>query len=116
MNEQRIRQIVRRYHADWERGPGSPELGPCWPIARLIADAGYGKVWFCQTSARNPRKWWGHFVVITPLQDIIDVAGEYVTSNRKPIYRYWKCEDVPMHSSYKPEHLTFWRKRLEREL
>jgi hypothetical protein len=108
----KLRQIVRANHDDWESGIASPALGPCWPIARVIADAGHGRVWFCQTSARNPRKWWGHFVVITPLGDILDCAGEYVTSDRKPLYRGWKLEDnVPLHRCYRPEHVLYWREK-----
>jgi hypothetical protein len=94
----------------------SPDTGPCWAIARVIADAGYGTVEYCQTSAPGQNQWWGHFIVRTPEGAVIDVAGEYITSDAAPDYKDFKVEDGPDHYRYKPKHLTFWRNRLRKAL
>jgi len=109
-----LRKVVRNNHDEWERTLGSPELGPCWPVARVIADAGYGKVWYCRTSAAGKDAWWGHFIVRTPFTNqILDVAGEYVTSDELPDYKDFNFEDATlMHPRYTIEHVNFWRERL----
>lgn len=115
MNLIAMRRAVRESLADWYEF--SAERGPCWPVARAIANAGVGMVQYCFVYCKTDRQWYGHFVVRTPQGTIVDASGEYVceecSADRNAPYKHFRTEDSPDHHAYKAGAVEFWAERLE---
>lgn len=107
-----LRRIVRNNMDAWTR---ISKHGPCWPIARALANAGLGRVEFCLTYCKTDKQWFGHYVVRRPDRKIFDCSGEYVCQEcpeRVPRYKDFHVFDEPMHDAYTAAQVAFWRRRL----
>lgn len=104
---EQVRQIVRDNIMAWYYDHDA-RRGPCWPLCHILANAGWGTIYFCKTKRFRNKRWYGHFVLKTKKR-VIDVSGEWIDHPTiKPEYRHFERANGKTHESYDLSDELFW--------
>ena len=108
-----VREIVRKNVGAYTEKFG---VGPCAPIAKILADAGWGELAICEaapTPDADRFTWYPHYVVVRNGK-ILDASGEYLmNSNATPAYRDLELTPEMDSNVYGADDVAFWQPILE---